>query len=76
MSNRVQLNDEFLEGVVGGKITFDWDGAVGHCGLNGDKSYTFTDKGQFVAFVTNCFKQGMKDSECLNALVAAGIIHK
>ena len=50
MSNRVELNDELMESVIGGTITFDWDGSIGHCGLNGDKSYTFSNKQRFVGF--------------------------
>ena len=54
MSNRVELNDELMESVIGGTITFDWDGSVGHCGLNGDKSYTFTSRGDLIAFCKVC----------------------
>ena len=75
MGNRIEINDDVLENVVGGNITFDWDGKVGHCGLNGDKSYTFNSRSQFVAAVTDCYKAGMSDVECLNKLKADGVIH-
>ena len=75
MSNRVELNDELMENVIGGTITFDWDGKVGHCGLNGDKSYTFTSRGDLIAFCKVCHSKGMTDAECLNALIENGIIY-
>lgn len=75
MGNRMEINDEALENVVGGNITFDWDGKVGHCGLNGDKSYTFSSRNDFVAAVTACYKAGMSDSECLQKLLSDGVIH-
>lgn len=75
MGNRVELNEEFMDNVVGGKITFDWDGKVGHCGLNGDKSYTFNDKKAFVNFAVDAHNKGVSDSECLSQMVAAGIIY-
>lgn len=74
MAKRVEINEEILESVAGGNITFDWDGRVGHCGLNGDKSYTFNSRAEFVAAVTNCFKAGKSDAECLEQLVADGVI--
>lgn len=76
MSERIEINEENLESIVGGNITFDWNGKVGHCGLNGDKSYTFDSRTKFVNSVIQCFNQGMKDYEALEALIASGIIYK
>lgn len=75
MSDRIELNEELLEDVVGGTITFDWDGKVGHCGLNGDKSYSFDSRDRFIAFVKQCHRNGLTDAECLQALIQNGIIH-
>lgn len=75
MSNRIEINDEALEQVVGGNITFDWDGKVGHCGLNGAKNYTFNSRSDFVAAVTACYKAGMTDAETLQKLASDGVIH-
>lgn len=75
MNNRIEINDEALETIVGGNITFDWDGHVGHCGLNGDKSYTFDSRSDFVAAVTACYKAGMSDAECMNKLAEDKVIH-
>lgn len=74
MSKRVEINEAFLENVAGGNITFDWDGKVGHCGLNGDKSYTFNSRSEFVAAVTACYKAGKSDVECLEQLIADKVI--
>lgn len=75
MSNRIEISEEALDQVVGGNITFDWDGKIGHCGLNGAKNYTFGSRSDFVAAVTACYKAGMSDAETLQKLVAQGIIH-
>lgn len=75
MANRIQLNDDAMENVVGGNITFDWNGKVGHCGLNGDKSYTFSSRSAFVAAVMQCYQEGLSDAECLQRLIANGVIH-
>lgn len=71
---RKQLNDDMMDSIVGGKITFDWDGATGHCGLDGDKSYTFTNKQQFVGRAIDCYNAGYSDSETLQKLREEGII--
>ncbi len=75
MGDRIELNDEILETVAGGNITFDWDGKVGHCGLNGDKSYTFNSRSEFVAAVVKCYQAGMTDAECINKLTEDKVIH-
>ena len=72
--SREMLNDEVMNDVVGGKITFDWDGATGHCGLNGDKSYTFTNNQRFLEYAFKCYQQGMSDAACLQGMVDEGII--
>ena len=76
MANRVQLNDEVLEAVSGGNITFDWDGKNGNCGLNGDKSYSFTSRNEFVSAVVQCYQAGMTDAECFDKLVQDGVVKK
>lgn len=74
MSIREKINEEVLENIAGGNITFDWNGTVGHCGLNGDKSYTFESRSAFVAAVTSCYKAGMSDAECLQQLIEDKVI--
>lgn len=75
MSNRKEIDENVLESIVGGNITFDWDGHVGHCGLNGDKSYTFNSRSQFVSAVQKCYSAGMSDSECLNKLIDDKVVY-
>ena len=75
MARRDMINEDALESIVGGNITFDWDGTVGHCGLNGDKSYTFDSRSEFVDAVVKCYNAGMSDSECLDKLIQDGIIY-
>lgn len=74
MSDRIKLNEEMLEEVIGGTITFDWDGRNGHCGLNGDKSYNFDSREEFIAAVKQCHRDGLTDAECLQSLIQNGII--
>ena len=74
MSNRELLNDEMLETVSGGNITFTWRYQKGTCGLNGDYSYSFTNRSAFLAKIKECYGQGMNDAETLSALLSAGII--
>ncbi len=76
MANRTQLNDEMLETVTGGNITFTWRYGQGTCGLNGDYSYSFTDRGAFLAKIKECYANGMNDVQTIAALAAAGIITK
>lgn len=74
MSDRMRISDESLDTVYGGNITFDWDGKIGHCGLNGDKSYTFYSRSEFVSAVIHCFDNGLTDAECLQTLIDNGVI--
>ena len=74
MANRVQLDDNMMETVTGGNITFTWRYEKGTCGLNGDYSYSFTDRGAFLAKIKECYGNGMNDVQTINELVNAGII--
>lgn len=76
MSERTMLHDDAVENVAGGNITFDWNGKIGHCGLNGDKSYTFSSRSAFVAAVMKCYQEGLSDVECFNRLIEEGVIHQ
>lgn len=74
MTDRVQLNDEVLETVSGGNITFTWRNQKGTCGLNGDYSHTFSDRGAFLSKIKECYANGMNDAQTLDALINAGIV--
>jgi len=77
MTNRIQLDDQMLEDVVGGNITYTWFGGQGTCGLNNNNKWKFSDKAKFESFMRDCLQnKGMSDVETLKAMVAAGIIWK
>lgn len=74
MAERIQLNDEMMETVTGGNITFTWRYERGTCGLNGDYSYSFDNREQFLGKIKECYANGMNDAQTIDALLAAGII--
>lgn len=77
MPNRIQLDDQMLEDVVGGNITYTWFGGQGTCGLNNNNKWKFSDKAKFESFMKDCLQnKGMSDVDTLKAMVAAGIIWK
>jgi len=77
MDNRVQLDDELLEDVVGGNLTYTWFGGQGTCGLNNNNKWKFTDKTKFEEMLNDCMrKKGMSDVDTLKAMLAAGVIWK
>ena len=77
MSNPIKIDDELLEDVVGGNLTYTWFGGQGTCGLNNNNKWKFTDKQKFETFMNDCFQnKGMTDVETLQAMVAAKIIWK
>lgn len=77
MANRMELNEELLDGVVGGNLTYTWFGGQGTCGLNNNNKWKFTDKNAFENMMNDCMRtKGMTDVETLQAMLAAGIIWK
>ena len=77
MSNRIELNDEILEDVVGGNLTYTWFGGEGTCGLNNNNKWHFKDKELFESFMVDCMRvKGMTDVDTMKAMLAAGIIWK
>ena len=77
MANRVQLNDDSLDLVVGGNLTYEWYGGLGKCGLNNNHKWSFTNKTEFESFMKECMiEKGMSDVDTLKAMVANGIIWK
>jgi hypothetical protein len=77
MSERFEINDELLEEVVGGNLTYTWSGGKGTCGLNNNNKWKFNDKEKFETFMNDCFQnKHMTDVETLKAMVDAKIIWK
>lgn len=74
MSNKVELKDQELENVVGGEITYTWDGTVGTLGINGNNPYILLDKDAFVSYYKSVRGTGVKEKAVLSYLLANGII--
>ena len=75
MANRVELFDEELDNVSGGKITYTWNGTEGSLGMNGNNTYKLLNKDAFVK-IYNEMKADHSDAEIIKALRDQGIIIK
>lgn len=71
--SKVELFDEELNDVTGGRITYTWDGNKGTIGINGNNNLTLIDKDAFVSYYKSVQGTGMKDSQILKDLLAKGI---
>lgn len=77
MSDRIELNEENLEDVSGGNLTYTWFGGQGTCGLNNNNVWKFENKEVFESVMTDCMiNKGMTDVETLKLMKAQRIIHK
>lgn len=74
--SKVELFDEELDDVTGGKITYTWDGTSGTIGINGNNNLILIDKDAFVTYYKSVQDQGLKDSQILKNLIAKGIVKK
>lgn len=74
--SKVELFDEELDDVTGGKITYTWDGTSGTIGINGNNNLILIDKDAFVSYYKSVQGQGLKDSQILKTLLAKGIAKK
>ena len=72
-SKRIELNDETVETVAGGKITFTWTGSTGTIGLNGNMDHTLNDYNAFITYYQEN-KATLGEQTILNNLQALGII--
>lgn len=73
MSNKVELLDEELDAIEGGKITYTWNGTIGTIGINGNNPYILLDKDAFGAYYTEV-KETMGETKILKNLRKMGII--
>ena len=73
MSERKEINEDTLEMIVGGKVTYTWGNGHGTCGLNGNNKYQFDDLDEFENFVNT--HPDLRNGYLLDALLAAGIIY-
>ena len=75
MSNRINLNDEELDLVSGGDITYTWKDGKGTIGLDGNNPFILVDKQAFLDYF-NSVKGTMTDGQILRNLLAMGIAKK
>lgn len=75
MSDKTKLQDEELENVTGGRITYTWDGTSGTIGLNGNNRYILLDKDEFVKY-WNSEAGNKSDAEILTYLIQNKIAKK
>lgn len=77
MSKRVEIQDNLLDDIVGGNLTYTWYGGKGTCGLNNNNIWKFSNKEKFEDMMIDCMQvKGMSDIDTLKAMLAAGIIWK
>jgi hypothetical protein len=74
MGDRIQIDENALNNVVGGKVTYTWGNGKGTCGLNGKNTYKFDSLEKFEAFVGA--HPELRNGYLLDAMVSAGIIYK
>ncbi len=75
MSDKIELNDEQLDEVTGGAITYTWNGTEGSLGMNGNNRYKLLDKGAFLKVYNEMFGK-YSDAEIIRELRSQGIIIK
>jgi len=75
MANRIAINEEQLDNVTGGAITYTWDGKTGSLGLNGKNTYMLLDKAAFLEVYNELFGK-VSDAEIIKTLREKKIIKK
>lgn len=75
MSDRIEINEEMLDGVNGGAITYTWDGTTGSLGMNGKNTYMLLDKAAFLEVYKSMFGK-YSDADIIRELRNKGIIKK
>ena len=73
MGDRIQIDDNTLDNVVGGKVTYTWGNGHGTCGLNGNNKYKFDSLEKFETFVNA--HPDLRNGYLLDAMLDAGIIY-
>lgn len=75
MSNKVELNDEELDLVNGGDITYTWNGTSGRIGIDGNNAFILVDKQAFINYYNTAHGKET-DGNILRYLLAHGIARK
>lgn len=76
MSKPNELTDEMLENVVGGEITYTWDGTQGTIGINGYNPFILLNKDAFITYYNSVKGTGITEAEVLTYLLQKGYITK
>lgn len=78
MGNRIELCDELLNDVTGGKITYTWDetAKIGTIGIDNNNPFILLDKDAFTSYYNSVKGTGIKESAVLSYLLSHGIIKK
>lgn len=72
MAEKIKLNEEELDDINGGQITYTWDGSSGTIGRNGNNRYKLIDKAAFIKYY-NENKDTMSEATIIKNLLAKGI---
>jgi hypothetical protein len=75
MADRKMIQEEELESVNGGQITYCWNGETGSLGMNGNNTYRLLDKAAFLKVYNEMFGK-FSDAEIIKELRNQGIIKK
>jgi hypothetical protein len=75
MADRKQINEEELDIVTGGQLTYTWDGSKGSFGVNGNNPYILLDKEAYLSYY-NEVKDSLSELDIVRNLLAKGIIKK
>lgn len=75
MANREIMNDQDLDFVNGGRLTYTWDGSQGSFGVNGNNPYILLDKDAYLSYY-NQVKDDLSEMEIVKNLLAKGIIKR
>lgn len=73
--SKIDIREEDLDNVSGGKITYTWNGTEGSIGINGNNNFKLLNKDAFGAYYAEN-KDTMDEVDILRNLYAMGIITK
>ncbi len=75
MADRIEINEEQLDNINGGAITYTWNGETGSLGIDGNNIYKLLDKEAYLRVYNQYFGK-KNDLEIIQILKKQGIIKK
>ncbi len=75
MADRISIEEELLDNINGGAITYTWNGQTGSLGIDGKNIYTLHDKEAYLKVYNENFGK-KNDLEIIKILKQKGIITK